>query len=742
MSSKSKPSAGAIAALKARLATQKAAAATAELATREAVQREREEKERLEIEAAAALAHRRHLADLRAARREQDRRAGKLQTKGERAVANRNKAFVASLGKDRVMASSASAAAEPPPSTGSEEKKEQMTPTCHLRAPICCLIGRVDAGKSSLLDRICGTRVAAQEAGGITQQMGASEVPLATIQRLTAGNDVVDNFPGAWFLDTPGHASFHSFRKRGTSVCDVALVVINLLQGIEATTHDSIRALREAGIPLLFLLNKVDKCYGWKTSEADHASESMANVLARQPDNVRDELQRRVDEIARDLHHQHMIVATLQSSPPTKDVEEEEEEEEDEQGEVLPLVPVSAKTGQGLGDVFRWLARMPSVTSQLELDDEKAEEMVADATVLEVHASPGVGTALDVLLVRGRIGVGDTVVLAGWGGEAITTHIRALHCRGVQAVHVDGTACLQLVAPGMDQAVAGSRLVVLGKGEEEDEARVAVMHDVTSILSRLVPQGKPGIVVHASTLGALEAALDLLTQQQVPVASIGIGPVTRASVQRALVQLDSPTLPELAAILAFDTSTHKDASALAHETKLAIFSSDVLYDACERVVRHLEAAKQARRLAAAAIATYPVVLDILPDCIFRTKNPIVLGVRVREGIAKVGTQLCCLVKSSSDASSILVVGKITRILLKDVEQQQATTGTEVSIQITGSESDTPLTFGRQFGPQHQLMSRLTRESIDALKQHYRQDVCASDWQLVVRIKKALGVAYS
>jgi translation initiation factor 5B len=619
-SSKNKPNANAIAALKERLRIQKAKEAATRLANEQHVQREREEKERIESEAAATLAHKAHLADLRAQRREQDHRAGKLQTKGQRMQAEKNKAFVASLGSGRVMTSAPLASST---LVSTAEANAPLDMVSCVRAPICCLIAHVDAGKSTLLDSMCGSHAAAQEAGGITQQLRASHVTADAIRTLTAGD--VHVFPGAWILDTPGHASFHSFRKRGTSVCDVALVVINIMHGIELTTHESIRALREAGVPLLLILNKVDKCYGWVAPDKESiaggmiASEPMVRVLERQPDHVRDELARRAQEIANDLHHQHMIFASLCMSP----------YEEDEEHKGLPMVPISAKTGQGVGDVFRWLTHMTSVMTQLE---DKVEKDHIDATVLEVRMSSGVGTVLDVLLVSGQISVGDTIVVAGWSGQAITTRVRALHSATggssttQQESIVHGTACFQLVAPHMDQVVVGSRLVVLPQESMHDEtaietARTAVMHDVTSVLSRLVPQGKPGILLHASTLGALEAALDLLSQQQVPVASIAVGPVTRSSIQRAMVILESSKqhCPELATILAFDTTTHKDAAALAHESQIPIFSSDILYDACKHLGQHLEAAKQARRLVAASIATYPVVLDVLPDCIFRTK---------------------------------------------------------------------------------------------------------------------------
>jgi len=144
------------------------------------------------------LAHKQQLAEARAKRREQDRRDGKLLSKSERARETKNKAFVASLqGGVRVTASSVAA-------TPATEKEEQDDNTFLLRAPVCCLIAHVDSGKTSLLDRTRGSRVAAQEAGGITQQLSAVRVSFDTIQLLTGGQ--VRAFPAAWVLDTPPRA--------------------------------------------------------------------------------------------------------------------------------------------------------------------------------------------------------------------------------------------------------------------------------------------------------------------------------------------------------------------------------------------------------------------------------------------------------------------------------------------------------------------------------------------------------
>jgi len=821
-----------LSALKDKVRAQKAAAAQAEQLAVIQLQIENEERDRLAQEAETALANQQARETARAERRAIERKAGRLLTPSQNIKKKKDQAFVEFLqqqqrpvaetgGSDERCVPVMSSDARSRSSLEVEEIKDSSSSsvvcpsstspstsavTWTIREPICCILAHVDAGKTSLLDRIRNSRVQEREVGGITQQLGASHIPAATIQAFLHPHDACP-LPGMHFVDTPGHGSFIGFRKRGSHVCDVALVLVNLMHGLEVTTHECIRMLREQRVPFMIVLNKVDKCYGWLSTKSNN-NDRFEDILARQPDHTRHEFERRSHEIARALRQSHNLTAALpwhigaspaattsssatlssaaSASAAAASAASTSPNDADDDDAILldaciPMIPVSAKTGEGIGDLFRHLGhlvRTESLASKLKLDDDLPSSSCSsascssatnmDATVLEARLLPGFGPVVDVLLVRGQVRVGDTIVLAGWGGHAIEATVRTLltapSLADMRVTRADqfGPVCCTIVAPGLEEAVIGSRVLLLPPplplSRHMDDttttiatARMTVMQDVNNVLAR-VQRNQHGFTVHASTLGAIEALLDLLEQHNIPVMSIAVGPVHKLSIQRAATQTD-----EFASIIVFDTSVDKDAAGLAQEKNVQLFQGAVVYELCEQVVHHVKVAQQTRRVAMAHVATFPVILDILPQCIFNTKNPIVIGVRVREGVAKLGTQICCIPSmatsgsASSSASSssasvcvagppvVLIVGRITRILKKNIEQQDAKVGEEVSIQLSADDGQAALTFGRHFDGSHTLLSRLTRESIDALKTHFKDDLNETDWRLVMRLKKLQGV---
>jgi translation initiation factor 5B len=360
-----------------------------------------------------------------------------------------------------------------------------------------------------------------------------------------------------------------------------------------------------------------------------------------------------------------------------------------------------------------------------------------------VKAIDGLGMTVDLLIVNGSLKEGDKAVFCTLDGP-IVTEIRGLltpppsremrvKSEYIHHKEIKGAIGVKVIGNNLEKVMAGTPVMVVGPDDEEEDIKAEVMSDLTNLESKLSTD-KVGVLVQASTLGALEALLQFLredTQPPIPVSAIGIGRIHKKDVTKISI-MNEKGHSEYATILAFDVDIEREAREYAAEMGVRIMTADIIYHLFDQFTKFMDELNEKRRAEASAIAVFPSICKILPQHIFNQKDPIIVGIEVVEGILKVGTPLCI------PALGGLFIGKVDSIECNGKEQETARKGTSVACKIV-NESNPTMTYGRQFDASNMLYSNLTRASIDALKTHFKDQLETEDWRLVVKLKKVFNI---
>jgi translation initiation factor aIF-2/yIF-2 len=596
-----------------------------------------------------------------------------------------------------------------------------------FRCPIVVVLGHVDTGKTKLLDKIRQTNVQLGEAGGITQQIGATYFPREVLEDKTAclkdKLGVRVKVPGLLIIDTPGHESFSNLRSRGSSLCDIAILVVDIMHGLEQQTLESIKLLQSQNVLFVVALNKIDQQYDWRPQrDVDFHSS-----YALQPPHVKSEFERRVG-LVKTAFAEQGINATLYW-------------ENNNYDEYVSLVPTSAITGEGISDLLALVTGL----SQRMLAPRITRKEELRSTVLEVKAVEGLGTTIDVVLVDGRLAIDDEILVCGFDGP-IRTHIRALltphplremRVKGTYERHKEiyGAIGVKITAQNLDRAVAGGPMFVLKDGDDVPRLERKVQKKLSAVLRNVADHG---VTVHASTLGALEALVVFLTDMKIPIGAISIRPVHKLAVSKASVYLEEKgRRPEFATILAFDVKVDRDAQELADKMGLRIFTADIIYHLFDMFTNYLKELKERAKRAVADKVVFPAMLTIIPEHVIHAKNPLILGVRVDKGLLRPGAPIVVPSRKGADGT-MLALGRVTSIQNNQVEVPEAVDDDQVAIKIEGM---TQVMYGRHFDHTDQLCTNVTREAIEILKEHYREELRERKTlvPLLVEMKKVLGI---
>jgi translation initiation factor 5B len=530
-----------------------------------------------------------------------------------------------------------------------------------IRQPIVCVLGHVDSGKTSLLDELRKTNVQVREAGGMTQHIGASFFPVETLKQLIG--PYMGSFktgieiPGLLIVDTPGHEAFTNLRRRGGSVADIAILVVNAVRGFEAQTFECIEILKARKTPFIVAVNQIDRVPGWKAQ----ANAPFLKSYAAQSSFVQEEVNNRLYQVMGDFSRLGFKTDRFDH---IRDFTQN-----------VALVPTSAKTGEGLSELVMVLV---GLTQQFLKKRLQTTDGPAKGSILEVKEEPGLGLTLNTIVYDGTLHKDDLVVVGGRDGP-ISARIRTIlvpkpldemrdpRDKFTSVNCVFASAGVKVVAPGLEGALAGAPLLAVPEGEEVEKYCGLITEEIGRIR---IAKEIDGVIVKADTLGSLEALAEILKANNVQVRSADIGDISKRDVIEASVVKQRD--PLVGAILAFGVKALPDAEAEAEANGIKIFRDPIIYNLIDNYLEWVKDKRERKSEAEFEALTKPGKIMVLPNCIFRRAKPLVVGIEIQGGRLKPKVSLL----RAEDGSDL---GEIQQIQDKGKAIGEAKAGAQVAI---------------------------------------------------------------
>ena len=485
-----------------------------------------------------------------------------------------------------------------------------------IRSPIVSVLGHVDHGKTTLLDYIRGSTIADKEAGGITQHIGATEIPNDTIDEI-CGNfisrlTIKDLIPGLFFIDTPGHAAFTSLRKRGGALADLAILIVDINDGFKPQTYEALNILKMYKTPFIVVANKIDMIFGWETHEGASFKES----FEQQAQSVKQSLDTKIYEIVGTLHKEGF-----------------QSERFDRISNFASQIGIIEVLAMLLGLAQEYL------TEQLEIN----ENAPAKGTVLEIKEETGLGLTVDSIIYDGVLRTNDEIALMNSANEVLTTKIRSIlrplpleemrdsKKKFQKFDEVVAAAGIKIAAPNLDDVVSGSPLRVLNDEVDVKEEILKEIEDIT------ISTEDEGILVKADTLGSLEAIVKLLRELDIPIREADIGDINRRDIINSSIALNENEAH--GAIIAFNVDVHHNSEEDLANSDIKLFKGDVIYQIIEDYEDWINQKEEARKKAFYNAIIKPAKFMALPKLVFRQSKPAIIGVEALSGTIKQGQKL-------------------------------------------------------------------------------------------------------
>ena len=520
-----------------------------------------------------------------------------------------------------------------------------------IRKPIVTVVGHVDHGKTSILDTFRQSCVQEGEAGGITQKISFTSYPLEQLKDacpLIEKSGIGLSIPGFLLIDTPGHAAFTNLRKRGGSLADLAVLVIDINDGIKPQTAEVIQILKHNKTPFIIALNKIDNISGWMKSD-----KPLKEAIESQADNVKQ------------LFDEKYM--TLIGSLNSYGFESDLYYNIDNFAQNIALVPCSARTRQGIPELIMVLCGL----SQRYLADKLKLGKDAKGVMLEIKKEKSTNY-IESILYDGELSKKDEIAVASFDGEPIISKIRILEeieplCSRFKPVEkAQASTGLRLQLISKTEILPGMPFEIYKNNLEE------IKEKFKKEISDNVKTAKQGIIAKADSLGSLEALLVMLSQSNIPVVKAGIGKISKSDLISAKANLDINPLDAI--IVGFNVEVDEEIKEL--RKKIKIITHEVVYKLIDDLVEfRIEKKKELEKKRIMGLTTL-CKLKILPQHVFRNTSPAIFGVRIETGKLIKNLNLI----DEKDEKQ----GRIKNIQSENKAVDDAMEGLEVAISIPGT----------------------------------------------------------
>ncbi len=553
-----------------------------------------------------------------------------------------------------------------------------------LRQAVISVLGHVDHGKTKLLDKIRGSATQLGESGGITQAIGASIIPLETVKKICGqllNKNMKFNIPGLLFIDTPGHAAFTTLRKRGGNIADIAILVVDINEGLKPQTVESIEILKNFKTPFVIAANKIDLIPSYR----QHDKNILKNIENQDP-FVSEKIETKMYEIVGKLSE---LGFNAERFDRVEDYTKQ-----------VAIVPVSAVNGDGIPELLMVLIGL----AQKYLENSLKLHVAGNAkgTVLEVKETQGLGKTLDVIIYDGILSKGDKIVIGGLE-KPIETRVKALFCplplkemrdKKTQFKPLNSVTAatgVKISAPDIEEVIAGMPLQSF-TDKDKDKVIKDIQKEVQEVIIKTEDNG---IIIKADTLGSIEALTFLLKEKKIPVRKATIGKISKKDMSDAESNYDKDPLQ--AVILGFNVEREAD---VASSDKVKIITSEIIYrlieefDAWKEQLTKLMEAKELDNL------VRPCKMQFMPNYVFRQNNPAIVGMDILEGKIKTGAQLM---------KAGVAITTVRGMQHEKDNLQSATKGKQVSMSLDH------VTVGRQINEGDILYSFIPEDDFRAMK---------------------------